>query len=95
MAAQMKTGEGLVRVEFFGPFREFGHRVDLTVPSDVSFEELVSLLEERVGPGFADRAARRNTTFILDSRIVPPQALGEVRVCPGDRAAFALLVGGG
>jgi hypothetical protein len=91
----MKTGDRVVRVEFFGPFRAFGSEVEVPVASEVSFDELVSLLEERVGPGFADRAGKQNTTFILDRKIVPPHRLGEVRVGPGDRAAFGLLLGGG
>lgn len=91
----MKDGNGMVEVEFFGPFRTFGSRLELKVPGEVSFEKLVGLLEERVDSGFAERAAKKNTTFIVNRKVVSPEVLGEVRVRPGDRVAFALLMGGG
>lgn len=88
-------GDGVVKVELFGPFRAFGSRVEVPVGGDISFDELVELLEERVGAGFAERARKKNTTFILNNRIVGRKALGEVEISPGDRVAFGLLIGGG
>lgn len=54
----------------------------------VTFEELISLLEERLGPAFGERARRKNTTYILNSRIVEAEKLESTSVRPGDRVAF-------
>lgn len=91
----MRTSQGAVRVDFFGPFRVFGKSIEVPVTSRVDFDELVSLVEERVGPGFARMATKSNTTFIIDRKVIPPAARKRARLEPGDTAAFALLLGGG
>lgn len=91
----MKGGSGAVEVDLFGPFRDYGSRIELEVPGEVSFEALVGLIDRRVGSGFAERARKKNTTFIVNRKVVSPDALGSVLVRPGDRVAFALLIGGG
>lgn len=91
----METRKEGITVEFFGPFREYGKNYQLDLEEPVTFEELISRLETRLGPSFGERARRRNTTYILNSRIVEAEKLGSTSVGPGDRVAFALLIGGG
>lgn len=89
------NGHGVVKVELFGPFRAFGSPIEVPVEGEISFDELVELLAVRVGAGFAARARKKNTTFILNNGVVPRNTLCEVEISPGDRVAFALLLGGG
>lgn len=89
------NGYRVVKVELFGPFRAFGSPIEVPVEGDISFDELVELLEARVGAAFAERARKKNTTFILNNRVVPRNTLCEVEISPGNRVAFALLLGGG
>jgi molybdopterin converting factor small subunit len=84
-----------VAVDFFGPFRAFGKGTELEIDGDVAFEELVTSLSEALGPAFRERAEKKNTTFILNNKIVARDRLGDIRIAPGDRVAFALLMGGG
>ena len=93
----MRTSEvpGRVAVDLFGPFRAFGKELELDLDAEVTYEELMSRLESSLGEPFAERARSRNTTFILNNRIVARDRLGVVRIGPGDRVAFALLLGGG
>ena len=89
-----RTG-GEILVEFFGPFRKYGKKADISCSSDLSFPELVKVIEQSVGQGFARRAMASNVTYILNDKIVSREKLGDTKVAPGDRVAFALLLGGG
>jgi ThiS family len=93
----MRTSEvpGFVVVDLFGPFRAFGKELEFDLDDEVTYEELISRLEGSLGEPFAERARSRNTTFILNNRIVARDRLGAVQIGPGDRVAFALLLGGG
>lgn len=92
----MGEGENAkLTVEFFGPFREFGKGLELPLIEDIGFEELVSRLEERFGESFTQRAHMRNTTYILNNRVIDRKGIGTIRISAGDRFAFALVIGGG
>lgn len=86
---------GEVRIEFFGPFREFGREGSLVVDGPVTFQELVDELEGKLGPGFVERAGRKNTTVIVNNKIASRRSLEALEIKPGDKVAFALLLGGG
>ena len=90
-----ENGKGKVTIEFFGPFREFGKNLELPVEKELTFDELINRLEKELGESFRDRALKRNTTYILNNRIVEKRVLSALRVSPGDRLAFALIIGGG
>jgi molybdopterin converting factor small subunit len=89
------TGQSEVRVEFFGPFREFGTERLLALEGPVLYGELVRSLAGELGPGFAERAGMKNTTVIVNNKIASKRSLETLEVKPGDRVAFALLLGGG
>jgi molybdopterin converting factor small subunit len=92
----MKTSDAkTVTVEFFGPFRTFGKEREVTLVGPVFYHELVSSLAVDLGPEFAERAARKNTTVIVNNRIAGRKYLEKLVIEPGDRVAFALLLGGG
>jgi molybdopterin converting factor small subunit len=84
-----------VRVEFFGPFRKYGSVLDLEVQGELKFGELLSRIAGEVGADFEKKASSSNTTFIVDDKIVDRKKLDDTRVRPGDKVAFALLLGGG
>ena len=84
-----------VKVEFFGPFREFGSGMDLVVEGDLTFEQLLDRLVQELGEAFRGRALKRNTTYILNNKVIRRKGLSELRISPGDRMAFALVLGGG
>lgn len=86
---------GVITVEFFGPFRSFGKVVEVPAAGPVSFGQLVEALVERFGESFGQRARMRNTTFIVNSRVIRTRDIESTEVDPGDRVAFALLIGGG
>jgi len=84
-----------ITIEFFGPFRRFGTERDLVVNGPVGFAELLDTLTAVLGPEFAEQAGRRNTTVIVNNRIASRQSLVTLEIEPGDKVAFALLLGGG
>ena len=84
-----------VKVEFFGPFRKYGSVLDLEVEGELTYGELVSRIADEVGADFEKKASASNTTFVVDDRIVDRQKLDDTSVRPGDKVAFALLLGGG
>jgi len=84
-----------VRIELFGPFREFGKEHLLALEGPVPYPEVVRVLACELGPGFAERAARKNTTVIVNNRIANRRSLEALQIKPGDKVAFALLLGGG
>ncbi len=87
--------KGEVLIEFYGPFREYGKSCELIIDKPVTFKELIARLEKSLGTSFRERAMKENSTYILNNRIINRKELGEVRIRPGDRVAFALLIGGG
>jgi molybdopterin converting factor small subunit len=92
----MASGSGsTVTVEFFGPFREFGKVREVRLSGSVGYGELVGILAGELGEEFSRRAARKNTTVIVNNRIADRKRLDSVEIKPGDRVAFALLMGGG
>lgn len=92
----METSDAMtVTVEFFGPFRAFGKKREVALVGPVCYCELVSSLTADLGPEFAERAARKNTTVIVNNRIADRKSLEALVIEPGDRVAFALLLGGG
>jgi molybdopterin converting factor small subunit len=84
-----------VKIEFFGPFRKFGKCLELPSERELTFDELISRLAEELGESFRERALMKNTTCILNNKVIERKGLGEVRIAPGDRVAFALIMGGG
>jgi len=91
----MASGAGVVTVEFFGPFRAFGKGTDVAIGGPVGYEGLLALLSSELGPEFDERARRKNTTLIVNNRIAGRKNLEGLLIEPGDRVAFALLLGGG
>ena len=92
----MDTSDAMtVTVEFFGPFRAFGKEREVALVGPVRYGELVNGLTTDLGTEFAQRAARKNTTVIVNNRIVGRKSLETLVIEPGDRVAFALLLGGG
>jgi molybdopterin converting factor small subunit len=87
--------KGKIVVEFYGPFREYGKGLELAVENDLTFNELLEALEERLGLSFMERACKENSTYIVNNRIINRRNLDKIRISPGDRVAFALLIGGG
>jgi molybdopterin converting factor small subunit len=87
--------EGSVRIELFGPFRKFGAERDLSLGGPVRYEELLAAIEADLGPAFGEQARRTNTTVIVNNRIASRKSLETLKIVPGDRVAFALLMGGG
>ena len=88
-------GTGPVIVELFGPFRKFGRSRDLAVGGPLRYETLLEKLGAELGEEFTEQAKRKNTTVIVNNRIASPARLGSLQIEPGDRVAFALLLGGG
>ena len=86
---------GKINVELFGPFREFGIGIELQADDKLTFNELMTRLEKELGGAFRERALKKNTTYILNKQVVREDALEAIRISPGDRFAFALIVGGG
>jgi molybdopterin converting factor small subunit len=86
---------GTIRVEFFGPFREFGTELELSLEGEVGFQELIDRLAAELGEAFRERAMKRNTTFILNKNSIRRKGWSEIRMKPGDHVAFALILGGG
>ena len=84
-----------VAVEFFGPFRAFGKAREVALAGPVGYGELVDMLSADLGPGFAERAARKNITVLVNNRVASRKGLATLVIEPGDRVAFALLLGGG
>ncbi len=84
-----------VIVEFYGPFREYGKSHELRIDKAVTFEELIELLEKSLGVSFRERAMKENSTYILNSKIINRKKIDDVLIHPGDKVAFALLIGGG
>ena len=84
-----------VIVEFFGPFRMFGKERDLDVPGAIAYGRLVEMLGAELGSEFAEQAGKKNTTVIVNNRIVSRSKLELLQIEPGDKVAFALLLGGG
>ena len=92
----METSDAMtVTVEFFGPFRTFGKEREVALVGPVCYRELVNSLTADLGPEFAERAARKNATVIINNRIAGSKSLETLVIEPGDRVAFALLLGGG
>lgn len=87
--------EQAIKVEFFGPFREFGKEAVVPAGRPVSFDQLVAALVEQLGGPFEERARKSNTTLIVNNRIISPRRRDEVEINPGDKVSFALLLGGG
>lgn len=87
--------KGRVTVEFFGPFRAFGKGLELELEGEVAYDEFLERLVSVLGESFKERAEKKNTTFILNRKVVGRKAAGKARVRPGDTVAFALLIGGG
>ena len=85
----------MISVEFFGPFRPFGKGAEVPAAGPISFDQLVEALVERFGEPFGRRARMRNTTLIVNNRVVRTRDIEKTEVGPGDRVSFALLVGGG
>jgi len=90
-----ENGKGKVTVEFFGPFREFGKNLELPVEGELTFDEIINRLEVELGESFRERALKKNTTYILNNQVVEKKVLSVLRISPGDRLAFALIIGGG
>jgi len=86
---------GALIIELFGPFRKFGKQRDLEVEGPIGYEVLLARLGAELGDEFAAQARRKNTTVIVNNRIASPKSLEELVIVPGDRVAFALLLGGG
>lgn len=92
----METSDAMtVTVEFFGPFRAFGKEREVALAGPVCYRELVSSLTADLGPEFAKRAGRKNITVVVNNRIADRKSLETLVIKPGDRVAFALLLGGG
>jgi molybdopterin converting factor small subunit len=90
-----RDGSGIITVEFFGPFREFGSKLEVPVSGPAGYRELLAKLETELGADFTSRAAKKNTTVIVNNRIASKKSLETLAVEPGDKVAFALLLGGG
>jgi molybdopterin converting factor small subunit len=86
---------GTIRVEFFGPFREFGTELELSLEGELGYQEIIDRLAGELGEAFRERAMKRNTTFILNKNVIRRKGLSEIRMKPGDQIAFALVLGGG
>ncbi|HEY5527760.1 MAG TPA: MoaD/ThiS family protein [Candidatus Anoxymicrobiaceae bacterium] len=92
----METSDAMtVTVEFFGPFRVFGKNREVTLVGPVGYGELLSRLSADLGSDFAEHAARKSTTVIVNNRVASRRSLATLVIEPGDRVAFALLLGGG
>lgn len=89
------TIENTVKIELFGPFRKFGAGLELALEGSVRFEELLAAIEADLGPDFGERARLNNTTVIVNNKIASRGSLETLEIVPGDRVAFALLMGGG
>jgi len=86
---------GTVKVEFFGPFRKYGKGLALEVDCELDYGELVSRIAREVGADFEEKALASNTSLIVDDRVVDRKKLDGMSVRPGEKVAFALLLGGG
>jgi len=95
VTAMASGARGSVVVEFFGPFRKFGHERDLAVGGPLGYGTLLEKLGAELGDEFTEQAKRKNTTVIVNNRIASPRNLDSLQIKPGDRVAFALLLGGG
>jgi hypothetical protein len=84
-----------ILVELFGPLREYGTSVCLPVDEPLPFSGLLDHLEKQLGIAFHQRVLRENITYILNNRVVDRDGSEDPMVSPGDRVAFALLLGGG
>ncbi|MHB8781496.1 MAG: ubiquitin family protein [Candidatus Geothermincolia bacterium] len=84
-----------VLVELFGPFREYGKAVELEVDDELSLDEFLYRLTEKLGADFAGRAASFRNTIIHNRTVVDREREGELTISSGDRVAFGLLLGGG
>jgi hypothetical protein len=84
-----------ILVELFGPLREYGTSVRLPLDEPLPFSGLFGRLEERLGSAFYQRVLRENITYILNDHVVDRDGSVDPMVHPGDRVAFALLLGGG
>lgn len=91
----MSTESHSILVELFGPLREFAVSVHLPLDETVPFSDLFDRLEGQLGSAWREKALRENITYILNDRIVDRDAPDDPLVRPGDRVAFALLLGGG
>jgi len=87
--------EGKVTVEFFGPFRVFGKGLELDLEGEVTYQEFLEMLVAVLGSDFRERAEKKNTTIIINKKVIDLETASGTTIRPGDRVAFALLVGGG
>lgn len=95
MSRDVSTESPSILVEFFGPLRKYGVSVRLRLDETIPFSGLFERLDDRLGGAFSEGALRENVTYILNDRIIDRNAPEDPMVHPGDRVAFALLLGGG
>lgn len=95
MTAMASGAKGSLIIELFGPFRKFGRQRDLEVDGPLGYGALLDRLGAELGEEFTEQARRKNTTVIVNNRIASPRSLDTLEIVPGDRVAFALLLGGG
>lgn len=97
--------EGVVIVEFIGPFRELSglRKISIPISQRVSLDELVDRLSALFGSDFRKRVTVEGTgqldsdqtMIILNGRILPPTGDNDVEIGAGDKVVFAVPLAGG